>query len=72
LTRLADLYLTITDVQADAAARLLARHGAALSACGAAGAAGLLALTPSSRAALGLDASSQVLLVGTEGQVEPK
>ncbi|MGI5289633.1 pyridoxal-phosphate dependent enzyme [Nonomuraea polychroma] len=72
LSRLADLYLTITDDQADAAARLLAQHGAALSACGAAGAAGLLALTPAGRAALGLDAGSRVLLVGTEGPVEPK
>ncbi|MFC5828575.1 pyridoxal-phosphate dependent enzyme [Nonomuraea insulae] len=71
LHHLADLYLTITDGQAAEAARLLAGHGVALSDCGAAGAAGLLALTPTGRAALGLDDASRVLLVGTEGPVEP-
>ncbi|MGP3957748.1 pyridoxal-phosphate dependent enzyme [Nonomuraea sp. 3N208] len=72
LTRLADLYMTITDDDAEAAVRLLAGHGVALSACGAAGAAGLVALSPSGRAALGLDSTSRVLVVGTEGPVEPK
>ncbi|MFG1703237.1 pyridoxal-phosphate dependent enzyme [Nonomuraea sp. M3C6] len=72
LGHLADLYTTITDDQAGAAARLLAEHGVALSACGAAGAAGLLALGPAARDALGLDDGSRVLLVGTEGPVEPK
>ncbi|PRX55918.1 diaminopropionate ammonia-lyase [Nonomuraea fuscirosea] len=72
LNHLADLYLTITDDQAAAAARELGRAGVALSACGAAGAAGLLALTPSARHALGLDHTARVLLVGTEGPVEPK
>ncbi len=72
LNHLADLYLTITDDQAADAARHLARAGVTLSACGAAGAAGLLALTPSARHTLGLDHTSHVLLVGTEGPVEPK
>jgi diaminopropionate ammonia-lyase len=72
LARLADLYMTVTDEQADAAARLLTGHGLALTGCGAAGAAGLLALSPGSRAALGLDETSSVLLVGTEGLLEPK
>ncbi|MGR6917344.1 pyridoxal-phosphate dependent enzyme [[Actinomadura] parvosata] len=72
LTHLADLYLTITDEQAAGAARLLAAHGIALSDCGAAGAAGLLALTPDARHTLALDHTSRVLLVGTEGPVEPK
>jgi diaminopropionate ammonia-lyase len=72
LVHLADLYMTITDDQAAAAARLLAEHGVALSGCGAAGAAGLLALGPAIRAAIGLDDTSRVLLVGTERQVEPK
>ncbi|UBU09595.1 pyridoxal-phosphate dependent enzyme [Nonomuraea gerenzanensis] len=72
LSHLADLYLTITDEQAAAATRVLAAAGVALSGCGAAGAAGLLALTPAARDAIRLDASSRVLLVGTEGPVEPK
>ncbi|MEV4570646.1 pyridoxal-phosphate dependent enzyme [Nonomuraea sp. NPDC049419] len=72
LGHLADLYVTVTDEQAGAAARLLAGHGIALSGCGAAGAAGLLALTPAARDALGLDDTSRVLLVGTEGPVEPE
>jgi diaminopropionate ammonia-lyase len=72
LSHLADLYLTITDEQAATATRLLAGHGVALSDCGAAGAAGLLALTPGARDRLGLDHTARVLLVGTEGPVEPK
>ncbi|WP_188194037.1 pyridoxal-phosphate dependent enzyme [Nonomuraea sp. SYSU D8015] len=72
LSHLADLYTTITDDQAADAARLLAGHGVALSDCGAAGAAGLLALTDGTRAAIGLDDTSRVLLLGTEGPVEPK
>ncbi|GAA2854372.1 diaminopropionate ammonia-lyase [Nonomuraea rubra] len=72
LSHLADLYVTITDEQAAAATRLLAAHGVALSGCGAAGAAGLLALTPAARDRLGLGRAARVLLVGTEGPVEPK
>lgn len=72
LHHLADLYMTITDDQAADAARLLAGHGVHLSECGAAGAAGLLALTPAARDALGLDDSSRPLVVGTEGPLEPK
>ncbi|MEV0384603.1 pyridoxal-phosphate dependent enzyme [Nonomuraea sp. NPDC050643] len=69
LGHLADLYVTITDDQADAAVTLLAGHGLTLSGCGAAGAAGLLALGPAARDALTLDDASRVLLVGTEGLV---
>ncbi|MEO3804685.1 pyridoxal-phosphate dependent enzyme [Nonomuraea sp. B1E8] len=72
LSHLADLYMTITDEEADAAVRLLSGHGVALSPCGAAGAAGLLELSDASRRALGVDERSRVLLVGTEGPVEPK
>ncbi|MEO3791889.1 pyridoxal-phosphate dependent enzyme [Nonomuraea sp. B10E15] len=72
LSHLADLYMTITDEEADAAVRLLSGHGVALSPCGAAGAAGLLELSGDSRRALGVDERSRVLLVGTEGPVEPK
>ncbi len=72
LHHLADLYMTITDDQAADAARLLAGHGVHLSECGAAGAAGLLALTPAARDALGLDDASRPLVVGTEGPLEPK
>ncbi|MFD0473126.1 pyridoxal-phosphate dependent enzyme [Nonomuraea thailandensis] len=72
LSHLADLYLTISDEQAAAATSLLAAHGVRLSDCGAAGAAGLLALTPGARERLGLDHTARVLLVGTEGPVEPK
>ncbi|WP_220447243.1 pyridoxal-phosphate dependent enzyme [Nonomuraea deserti] len=72
LSHLADLYMTITDEHADAAVRLLTGHGVALSPCGAAGAAGLLELGDASRDALGVDDRSRVLLVGTEGPVEPE
>jgi diaminopropionate ammonia-lyase len=61
----------VTDRQADAAAAALAAEGMAFSSCGAAGAAALLAATsPADRRALGLDARSRVLLVGTE-QADP-
>ena len=64
---LADAFVTITDDQATQAAELLAAEGFALSPCGAAGAAGLIAtMSPAERAALRLDAHSRVLLVGTE------
>jgi diaminopropionate ammonia-lyase len=72
LRTLADLYITVTDEQAEQAARLLAGHGVHLSGCGAAGAAGLLHLSSAARAALALDGTSRVLLVGTEGRMEPE
>lgn len=57
------------DAAAGAAADLLHEDGVEVSACGAAGAAGLLgaAADSAARAQLGLDASSRVLLFGTEG-----
>ncbi|MGV9773371.1 diaminopropionate ammonia-lyase [Streptosporangium sp. NPDC003464] len=67
LSRLADAFVTVTDGQAEAAARLLAAEGVRVSACGAAGAAGLLSLDQDTRAALELGPGSSVLVVGTEG-----
>jgi diaminopropionate ammonia-lyase len=66
LAREADAFMTITDDEADRAAARLRALGAPVSACGAAGAAGLLALTAAGRAALALGADSRVLLIGTE------
>ncbi|GAA2407010.1 diaminopropionate ammonia-lyase [Nonomuraea africana] len=67
LSRLADAFVTITDEEAEAAARSLAAEGVRVSACGAAGAAGLLSLDQDTRAALDLGPGSRVLIVGTEG-----
>jgi diaminopropionate ammonia-lyase len=69
LQHLADVFMTITDDEAATAAALLAEHGVHLSECGAAGAAGLLVLDPG---VICLGRGSRVLLVGTEGPVEPK
>ncbi|MFF5211473.1 diaminopropionate ammonia-lyase [Streptosporangium sp. NPDC000396] len=67
LSRLADAFVTVTDEEAETAARLLAAENVRVSACGAAGAAGLLSLQPATRTALGLGPDSRVLAVGTEG-----
>ncbi|WP_222946946.1 diaminopropionate ammonia-lyase [Streptomyces sp. TRM49041] len=69
LSRLADAFVTVTDEEAEAAARLLAAEGVRVSACGAGGAAGLLALEPAVRTALGLGADARVLVIGTEGEL---
>ena len=68
LSQLADGFMTITDEQADDAARQLASYGAPVSPCGAAGAAGLIAACSddSTRTLLNLDSNSHVLLIGTE------
>lgn len=68
LRRLADAFITVSDAAADDAARLLGVDGLAVSACGAAGAAGLvrLAADPVAHDALGLDSQARVLLFGTE------
>jgi diaminopropionate ammonia-lyase len=66
LSDLADAFVLVTDAQADDAARRLAQHGAPVSACGAAGAAGLYGLNDAARRELGLDDKSRVLLIGTE------
>ncbi|GAA3115652.1 pyridoxal-phosphate dependent enzyme [Streptosporangium carneum] len=66
LSRLADAFVTVTDTEAEEAAGLLAAEGVRVSPCGAAGAAGLLALPPAARAALEVGPDSRVLLVGTE------
>jgi len=70
LARLADAFVLVSDVQAQAAADELAGAGAPVSACGAAGAAGLIAACAdgAQRRALGLDADARVLLVGTEAR----
>ena len=68
LARLADGFMTVSDAAAaDAAARIAAK-GAPTSPCGATGAAGLfrIAADPAARTALGLDARSRVLLIGSE------
>jgi diaminopropionate ammonia-lyase len=68
LSRQADAFLLVSDDEADAAAVRLAAEAAPVSACGAAGAAGLIAAIrdPDARKRLGLDAQSRVLLIGTE------
>lgn len=73
-----DLFTTVTDAQAEAAMRLLAegRHGDVPLVAGESAVAGLAALQAlmQSRAgqdAAGLDASSRVLLVSTEGATAP-
>ena len=68
LSNLADAFVLISDAQADQAAERLAAMGAPVSSCGAAGAAGLLAIArdPDARARLGLTEESRVLLIGTE------
>ncbi len=66
LSRLADGFMTITDAQAEAASQRLRALGADVSACGAAGAAGLIALPAHDRVRLHLDAHARVLLIGTE------
>jgi diaminopropionate ammonia-lyase len=68
LARLADAFMLVSDAQAEEAATSLAREGAPVSPCGAAGAAGLVAACRNAawRKQLGLDANSRVLLIGTE------
>ncbi len=68
LSGLADAFLLISDAEAEAAAARLIPEGAALSPCGAAGAAGLIqaARDPATREALGLGTHARVLLIGTE------
>ncbi|WP_336216813.1 diaminopropionate ammonia-lyase [Nonomuraea sp. LPB2021202275-12-8] len=67
LGHLADVFMTITDDDAAAAATFL-KPEISLSACGAAGAAGLMvsASDPELAHATALDSSSRVLLIGTE------
>jgi diaminopropionate ammonia-lyase len=67
LDHLADGAVLVSDADADQASRRLAALGAPASPCGATGAAGFLGLSEDDRAALGLDAGSRVLLVGSEG-----
>ncbi|HVR51191.1 MAG TPA: diaminopropionate ammonia-lyase [Pseudorhodoferax sp.] len=77
LTQLATAYMTIGEDEAVEAMRTLARAGAEAGLVsgesGAAGAGGLLAAcrAPAVRSALGLDASSRVLLFSTEGATAP-
>jgi diaminopropionate ammonia-lyase len=68
LAHLADAFMLVSDADADDSARRLIAQGAPLSACGAAGAAGLIAAcaNDAERKQLGLDANSRVLLIGTE------
>lgn len=68
LSHLADAFLLVSDANAATAAMRIAREGAPLSACGAAGAAGLVTACRDDDAPqqLGLNSSSRVLLIGTE------
>lgn len=68
LSPLADAFMTVSDPDAAAAARLLGAEGVDVSACGAAGAAGVLRLAADreARTALGLDERARVLVFGTE------
>jgi len=68
LSHLADAFMLVSDADADDAARRLAEQGAPVSACGAAGAAGLMAacIDDTARQQLDLDTHSRVLLIGTE------
>jgi diaminopropionate ammonia-lyase len=70
LSRLADAFALVTDEEADRAAAWLREVGAPVSACGAAGAAGLIAACrdPADRERLGLGAGSRALLIGTEAE----
>jgi len=68
LSRLADAFVLVSDVEAEQAAARFAEHGASVSPCGAAGAAGLAVLCAdvAGRDQLGLSARARVLLVGAE------
>ncbi|HZZ31991.1 MAG TPA: hypothetical protein VFE10_08350 [Phenylobacterium sp.] len=68
LSRLADAFTVISDAEATAAAGRLSAEGAAVSACGVAGAAGLFALCADADAARApnLNAAARVLLIDTE------
>lgn len=69
----ADAFMTVTDDEAKGAMRRLAALHVVGGESGVAGLAGLLraAKHPDMRAAFGLDASSRVLLYGTEGATDP-
>lgn len=73
-----DLFMTISDPQAEAAMRTLAsgEHGDVPIVAGESGVAGLAALAalnddPEGRAAAGLDSDSRVLIINTEGDTAP-
>lgn len=69
----ADAFMTVTDQEAIAAMQLLAEFHVVGGESGVAGLAGFLkaAANPNIRAALELDPSSRVLLIGTEGATDP-
>jgi len=69
----ADAFMTVTDDEAKAAMRRLAEMHVVGGESGVAGLAGLLraAKDPDMRTAFGLDATSRVLLYGTEGATDP-
>ncbi len=73
LERSATAFLAIPDAAAIGAMRILAAQGVVSGESGAAGLAGLLSVArdAESRAALGLDAASRVLLFSTEGATDP-
>ncbi|MFN3854346.1 MAG: diaminopropionate ammonia-lyase [Phreatobacter sp.] len=69
----ADAFVTIPDARAADAMRTLASLGIAAGESGVAGLAGFLGVAKDAacRAALGLDASSRILCIGTEGATDP-
>jgi diaminopropionate ammonia-lyase len=72
-----DAYIAVPDARVPEAMRLLAADGVVAGETGAGGLAGMLALaqepqTDEARRALGLDASSRVLLLCTEGATDPE
>jgi diaminopropionate ammonia-lyase len=69
LAREADAFMTITDEEAEAAVKTLARHQTATSPSGGAGVAGLLRIG-GSRDVIGLDQTSRVLAYVSEGPVD--
>jgi len=73
LSRLADAFMRVSDANADDTAMRLVAQGAPVSACGAAGAVGLIAACNNDawRRNIGLDAHSHVLLIGTEAAMDP-
>lgn len=73
LSRLADAFILVSDAEAERAAAGLGDEGAPVSACGAAGAAGLFAACRDGgvRTRLGLAARSRVLLIGSEAAGPP-
>jgi diaminopropionate ammonia-lyase len=66
-----DAFMAVDDAAAVEAMRLLAAAGIVAGETGAAGLAGLLALSPEARSRLGLSAATDALVINTEGATAP-